>query len=139
MSEDQSPATQSPLRLLLVDDHAVMRSGLANMLNSREEFTVVAEAGNGRDAVELCQQHQPDLTLMDVVMPDIGGVESLRAIKANSPDASVLMLSSSVPVSEIGHNCLVSNLKKGLCPVSQTILSSLGAKTISKSESSCRR
>lgn len=85
----------TPLRLLLVDDHAVMRSGLANMLNARDEFQVVAEAGNGRQALELHQLHQPDITLMDVVMPDIGGIESLKMIKEVAPESPVLMLSSS--------------------------------------------
>ncbi len=84
-----------PLRLLLVDDHAVMRSGLANMLNARSEFEVIAEAGNGREAVELHTDLQPDLTLMDVVMPDLGGIECLRTIKNASPESLVLMLSSS--------------------------------------------
>ncbi len=94
MSESKvsEPAT---LRLLLVDDHAVMRSGLANMLNVRADFTVVAEAGNGREAIELHQQHQPDITLLDVVMPGIGGIECLRSIKRETPEAVVLMLSSS--------------------------------------------
>lgn len=96
MNESQSTATSgSPLRLLLVDDHAVMRSGLANMLNARAEFKVVAEANNGREAIELHQEYQPDLTLMDVVMPGIGGIECLREIKESASESLVLMLSSS--------------------------------------------
>ncbi len=86
---------RSPLRLLLVDDHAVMRSGLANMLNVRAEFQVVAEADNGTEAIELHEQHQPDLTLLDVVMPYVGGIECLKKIKESSPESLVLMLSSS--------------------------------------------
>ena len=93
MSEEQS--TPKPLRLLLVDDHAVMRFGLANMLNARAEFKVIAEAENGREAIELHKEHQPDLTLLDVVMPDVGGIECLRLIKEYSPESHVLMLSSS--------------------------------------------
>ena len=92
---ETTDAKQGPLRLLLVDDHAVMRSGLANMLNARAEFQVIAEAGNGREALELHKQHQPDLTLMDVVMPDLGGIACLRSIKEATPEALVLMLSSS--------------------------------------------
>lgn len=92
---ESAPTEATPLRLLLVDDHAVMRSGLANMLNARDEFSVVAEAGNGNEAIELYESERPDLTLMDVVMPDIGGIECLRKIKAASPEALILMLSSS--------------------------------------------
>lgn len=96
MNEDQSaPTPDAALRLLLVDDHAVMRSGLANMLNARDEFVVVAEAGSGREGIEFFERYQPDLTLMDVVMPDIGGIECLRKIKSGAPESSVLMLSSS--------------------------------------------
>ena len=96
MNPDQSTRTpESVLRLLLVDDHAVMPSGLANMLSARAEFEVVAEAGNGREAIELHKKHKPDLTLLDVVMPDIGGIECLRLIKESAPESLVLMLSSS--------------------------------------------
>jgi len=91
----ESPTPASALRLLLVDDHAVMRSGLANMLNARAEFEVAAEADNGLEAIELYKEHQPDLTLMDVVMPGIGGIECLRQIKEFSPESLILMLSSS--------------------------------------------
>ena len=87
------PAT--PLRLFLVDDHAVMRAGLANMLSARREFDVVAEADNGESALTLYQEHCPDVTLLDVAMPGMGGLEILRQLKQQTPDAKVLMLSSS--------------------------------------------
>ena len=89
------PSLPKVLRLLLVDDHAVMRSGLANMLCARSEFDVVAEADDGESALLLHQQHSPDVTLLDVAMPGMGGLECLRRLKEQSPDAKVLMLSSS--------------------------------------------
>ncbi|QDV81616.1 response regulator [Stieleria magnilauensis] len=92
-----------PLRLLLVDDHAVMRAGLANMLNAREEFDVVAEADSGESALVLHQQHDPDVTLLDIAMPGMGGLECLRRLKQQSPDASVLMLSSSELEHDMHH------------------------------------
>ncbi|TWT83186.1 Transcriptional regulatory protein LiaR [Planctomycetes bacterium CA13] len=92
MAESTSTA---PLRLLLVDDHAVMRSGLANMLNARPEFEVVAGADDGESALRLYQEHLPDITLLDVVMPGMNGIECLRQLKQTYPDAKVLMLSSS--------------------------------------------
>lgn len=84
-----------PLRLLLVDDHAVMRAGLANMLSARREFEVVAEADNGEAALSLHQEHCPDVTLLDVTMPGMGGLECLQRLKQHSPEARVLMLTSS--------------------------------------------
>lgn len=94
------PLPSAPLRLLLVDDHAVMRAGLANMLNARAEFEVVAEADNGESALTLHQEHHPDVTLLDVAMPGMGGLECLRRLKQQDQDAKVLMLSSS----ELDHD-----------------------------------
>lgn len=90
-----APTPTTPLRLLLVDDHAVMRSGLANMLNSRFEFEVVGGADDGETAIELHRQLSPDITLLDVVMPGMGGLECLKRIRQQCADARVLMLSSS--------------------------------------------
>lgn len=90
----ESPPSAS-LRLLLVDDHAVMRAGLANMLNTRGDLEVVAEADDGESALVLHQKFSPDITLLDVVMPGMGGLECLRRLREQSPDAKVLMLSSS--------------------------------------------
>ncbi len=84
-----------PIRLLLVDDHAVMRAGLANMLNANPAFRVVAGADDGTAALALFRQHQPDVTLLDVAMPGLNGIECLRLLRAEFPAARVLMLSSS--------------------------------------------
>ena len=84
-----------PIRLLLVDDHAVMRAGLANMLNANPTFRVIADADDADTALELFRKLQPDVTLLDVMMPNVGGIECLRRLLAETPTAHVLMLSSS--------------------------------------------
>jgi len=84
-----------PIRLLLIDDHAVMRAGLGNMLNANPAFKVVAGADDGHAGLALFKQHQPDVTLLDVSMPGLNGIECLKLIRAESPTARVLMLSSS--------------------------------------------
>lgn len=88
------------LRLLLVDDHAVMRSGLANMLSAQPEFEVVAEVGDGEAALQQHHEHSPDVTLLDIMMPGMGGIECLRQLKERDADIKVIMLSSS----EVEHD-----------------------------------
>lgn len=100
-SDPNLPAAHPPHRLLLVDDHAVMRAGLANMLNSRPEFVVVAQADNGDLALEHYKAHSPDIALLDVMMPGISGIECLRLIKDHDPAAKILMLSSTEMIAEI--------------------------------------
>ncbi|WP_084422541.1 response regulator [Rubripirellula obstinata] len=95
------PAAHPPQRLLLVDDHAVMRAGLANMLNSRPEFVVVAQADNSDLALEHYKAHSPDIALLDVMMPGISGIECLRRIRDHDPAAKILMLSSTEMIAEI--------------------------------------
>lgn len=83
------------IRVLLVDDHSVIRMGLATLLGLREDLTVVAEAEDGEQAVAQYRAAQPDVVLMDVRMPKMDGVESLKAIRAEWPQARVLMLTTS--------------------------------------------
>lgn len=82
-------------RLLLVDDHILVRDGLREVINHWQEFQVVGEAGNGQDAVELCRECQPDIVLMDVQMPVLNGVEAARIIHNENPEISVVMLTMS--------------------------------------------
>lgn len=89
------PIRDAPIRLLLVDDHAVMRAGLANMLDSRPEFCVVGGADDGDSALELFRTHRPDVTVLDVVMPGMGGLECLQRLREIDPESPVMMLSSS--------------------------------------------
>ncbi len=80
-------------RLLVVDDHAVVRSGLRMLLDAEPDFDVVAEAGNARDAVFEARAHQPDVIVLDVVMPGESGIEALPRLKKEAPGAKVLVLS----------------------------------------------
>ena len=88
---------------MLIDDHAVMRAGLANMLNANPNFRVIADADDAETAQELFRIHLPDVTLLDVMMPNVGGIECLRRLLGDFPDARVLMLSSSDAVEDIAQ------------------------------------
>jgi DNA-binding NarL/FixJ family response regulator len=90
-----TPFSQQTLKLLLVDDHAVVRSGLANMLASQPGLEVLSEVGDGETALRLIREQTPDVVLLDVVMPGMGGIECLRRIKKVAVDVKVLMLTSS--------------------------------------------
>lgn len=83
-----------PLRLLIVDDHEVVRQGLVALLDRREGFQVVAEAGTVAEAVEMAQRHLPDLVVMDVRLPDGSGIEACREIRSELPATRVVMLTS---------------------------------------------
>ena len=83
-----------PIRLVVVDDHALFRSGLISLLNSEADFQVVGEAGNGQEALEVVRRLKPDLILLDVNMPVMGGVETVKALK-ETQDVRILMLTIS--------------------------------------------
>jgi two-component system NarL family response regulator len=80
--------------ILIVDDHAVVRDGLAAMLARQGDFSVVGEAQNGLEAVEKAAALQPDVVLMDLRMPELDGVESMRRIRASQPDVRFLVLTT---------------------------------------------
>lgn len=83
-------------RIVIVDDHTMMREGIRSILEHNEhsgDFVVVAEAETGRDAVELCRKHTPDVVLMDVAMPGLNGMEATRKIHACDPQIAVIALS----------------------------------------------
>ena len=81
------------IRILLADDHAVVRDGLRALLERQADMAVVAEAGDGRECVQLAENHLPDVVLMDVAMPEMNGIEAARRIIAASPRTGVVMLS----------------------------------------------
>ncbi len=82
------------IRVLLADDHPVVREGVAAMLNRRPDMEVVAEADNGRAAIELFRTYRPDVVLMDLRMPELGGVAAIEAITAEFPDARIIVLTT---------------------------------------------
>jgi len=83
-----------PLRLLVVDDHEVVRQGLVAMLDRRPGFEVVAQAGSVAESIDQARLHQPDIVVMDVRLPDGSGVEACRAIRDELPGTRVIMLTS---------------------------------------------
>ncbi|MCA9925125.1 MAG: response regulator transcription factor, partial [Anaerolineales bacterium] len=80
------------IRLLLVDDHGVVRSGLRMLLEAEPDMEIVGEATSGQEAIELVQLKKPHIVLMDVQMPGINGIEATREIKRLSPETAVLTL-----------------------------------------------
>ncbi len=81
------------IRILLADDHTVMRRGLRLLLESRAEFRVVAEAADGREAVERAQATQPDVAVLDIAMPGLSGIEAAQRINSDLPGTAIVMLS----------------------------------------------
>ncbi len=96
MSEEPDPAAARPssLRLLVVDDHEVVRQGLVALLDRREGFEVVAQAGTVAESIEQARIHEPDIVVMDVRLPDGSGIEACREIRAELPGTRVVMLTS---------------------------------------------
>jgi two-component system response regulator DevR len=88
------PIEPRQLRLLVVDDHELVRQGLIALLDRREHFQVVAEAGTAAEAVEMARKFEPDLVVMDVRLPDGSGIEACREIRAEFPNTRVVILTS---------------------------------------------
>jgi DNA-binding NarL/FixJ family response regulator len=132
-SDDSAAAT---IRLLLVDDHSVMRAALANLLGYERGFVVIGEADDGPAALRLWREKRPDVCLLDVTMAGMDGFETLRRLRTATADAKVLMLTSSAAYEDlqrardagakayvlknIGYRDLVSLIKEvhsGGCPI----------------------
>ena len=84
----------SAIRVLVVDDHPLLREGVTAVLQEESDITVVAEATRGAEAIELFRQHRPDVTLMDLRMPDMSGTAAIAAIRAEFPNARIVVLTS---------------------------------------------
>ncbi len=85
---------ENPIRIVIAEDHLIARVGVKTIINTQPDMTVVGEAANGMQAVELYRKHRPDVTLMDVRMPVLNGVDAITAIRAEFADASIIALST---------------------------------------------
>jgi DNA-binding NarL/FixJ family response regulator len=90
-SMDITPET---IRILSVDDHPLLREGIGALIANQKDMRLVGEASNGREAIEQFRSHRPDVTLMDVQMPEMNGIDSLIAIRSEFPDARIIVLTA---------------------------------------------
>jgi DNA-binding NarL/FixJ family response regulator len=82
------------IRVLSVDDHALIREGIAALIANQKDIRLVGEASNGREAIEQFRSHRPDITLMDLQMPEMNGIDALIAIRSEFPDARIIVLTT---------------------------------------------
>src|SRR5580704_8838986 len=85
---------ESVIRVLSVDDHALLREGISALVGNQTDMELVAEACDGREAVELFRKHRPDVTLMDLQMPEMGGIDAMSAIRGEFPEARIIVLTT---------------------------------------------
>jgi DNA-binding NarL/FixJ family response regulator len=83
-----------PIRVLTVDDHAILRQGIAALVNGENDMKLVAEASDGQEAIDKFRSHRPDVTLMDLQMPALNGIEAIIGIRSEFPDARVIVLTT---------------------------------------------
>jgi len=83
-----------PIRILAVDDHALLREGIAGLVAGQSDMSLVAQASNGREAIHQFRAHRPDITLMDLQMPEMNGVDAMIAIRGEFPEARIIVLTT---------------------------------------------
>lgn len=88
------PADATAIRVLTVDDHALLRRGIAALVNAEPDMKLVAEASTGQEAIAEFKEHRPDVTLMDLQMPEMSGIECIIAIRSDFPDARIIVLTT---------------------------------------------
>jgi two-component system NarL family response regulator len=89
-----SKAKKKRIRILIADDHTVVREGLVSLIKRKSDMVVVAEASNGREAVDLWKEHQPDVTLLDLRMPELDGVSAIKEIRELDDNAHIVVLTT---------------------------------------------
>jgi len=95
--------TDKTIRILIADDHAVIRDGLSMILGLQDDFTVIGQAQDGLEAVELCRRSAPDVVIMDLMMPKLDGCAATQKITSENPDIRILLLTSYTESSKILH------------------------------------
>jgi DNA-binding NarL/FixJ family response regulator len=86
--------TNNPIRVLAVDDHPLLREGIAAVIAGQQDMVLVAEASTGREAIERFREHRPDVTLMDLQMPEMSGIDAIVAIRSEFPGARIVVLTT---------------------------------------------
>ena len=94
MKQELMSTSSSKIRILTVDDHPIVRQGIAGLIDIQTDMILVGEASNGRDAIQQFRTHHPDITLMDLQMPEMNGLDALIAIRNEFPDARVIVLTT---------------------------------------------
>jgi DNA-binding NarL/FixJ family response regulator len=87
-------STHNLIRILTVDDHPLLRKGIAALVNAEPDLKLIAEASNGKDAIEAFRSHRPDVTLMDLQMPGVDGIEAIETIRREYPEARIIVLTT---------------------------------------------
>ena len=85
---------ENHIRVLSVDDHPLLREGIATIINSQQDMVLVSQAASGNEAIQRYREHRPDVTLMDLRLPDLSGIDAMIAIRAEFPEARVIMLTT---------------------------------------------
>jgi DNA-binding NarL/FixJ family response regulator len=91
------------IRILTVDDHPILRKGLTALVNAEPDLKLVAEAANGKEAIEAFRSQRPDVTLMDLQMPGLDGIQAIEAIRAEFPDARIIVLTTYSGDTQVVH------------------------------------
>jgi DNA-binding NarL/FixJ family response regulator len=89
-------AASSPIRILSVDDHPILRQGVAALVSGQADMSLIGEASNGREAIQQFRAHHPDVTLMDLQMPEMNGLDAMNAIRGEFPEARIIVLTTYV-------------------------------------------
>jgi DNA-binding NarL/FixJ family response regulator len=91
---DRRVNTSNPIRVLVVDDHLLLREGIAALIGGQPDMMLVVECSNGREAIQQFRTHRPDVTLMDLQMPEMSGLDAIGAIRGEFPEARIIVLTT---------------------------------------------